>query len=411
MLTGLLLAQLVAERGPLARADRRPAHLGAPGARQRRGRRRRRARRTPPRCGRDVDQARAPSSATAAASLLRASGTEPLVRIMVEAEDEARAAPHRRTRCARACSTPSGRSADPRVALRTCAASSASSAPRTRSGSCSRASSASSTAATTPRASRSRRLTASLWRCRAADGTRSVAALAERCAAAPARTRRRASATRAGRPTARPIEANAHPQVDCAGSIAVIHNGIIENHAALAERLRAAGHTYASGTDTEVLAHLIEDHRAAGLDLPDAVAAALREVTGRLLDRRARRGDAGPDRRGAARLAAHRRARATASTYLASDIPAILEHTRDLVAVEDDQVAVLTAGGLELHDLDGASVDADRAARRLGRGDRRARRAPRLHDQGDLRAARGDPRDARGAARRRRARSSSTSCG
>src|SRR5271169_2803178 len=118
-----------------------------------------------------------------------------------------------------------------------------------------------------------------LWRCRAADGTRSVAALTERCTAAPAGTTTGIGHTRWAT-HGPPIESNAHPQVDCAGGIAVIHNGIVENHAALSERLRAAGHTYVSGTDTEVLAHLVEDHRGAGRSLKDAVAGALREVTG-----------------------------------------------------------------------------------------------------------------------------------
>jgi glutamine---fructose-6-phosphate transaminase (isomerizing) len=193
-----------------------------------------------------------------------------------------------------------------------------------------------------------------LWRCRAADGTRSVAALTERCAAAPAGTATGIGHTRWAT-HGPPIESNAHPQVDCAGGIAVIHNGIVENHAALAERLRAAGHTYVSGTDTEVLAHLVEDHRAAGLSLKESVAASLRQVTGTF-------SIAVVDAATPGQIVAARRVsplvvgRADGVTYLASDIPAILERTRDLVAVEDDQLAVLTAQGLELFDLDGAPV-------------------------------------------------------
>ena len=129
----------------------------------------------------------------------------------------------------------------------------------------------------------------------------------------------------------------------------------MENHAALSERLRAAGHAYVSGTDTEVLAHLVEDHRAAGLSLKDAVAATLREVTGTF-------SIAVVDAATPGQIVAARRVsplvvgRGDGVTYLASDIPAILEHTRDLVAIEDDQLAVLTVGGLELFDLDGAPV-------------------------------------------------------
>jgi len=195
----------------------------------------------------------------------------------------------------------------------------------------------------------------SLWRCRAADGTRSVAALSERCAVAPPGSVTGIGHTRWATHGA-PIEVNAHPQVDCAGDIAVIHNGIVENHAALAERLRGAGHAYASGTDTEVLAHLVEEHRAAGLDLPDAVAATLKEVTGTfsiaVLDA-ATPGMVVASRRVSPLIVG----RGDGVTYLASDIPAILERTRDLVAVEDDQLAILRASGLELRDLDGEPVE------------------------------------------------------
>ena len=193
-----------------------------------------------------------------------------------------------------------------------------------------------------------------LWRARAADGTRSVAALKERCKGAPRDATTGIGHTRWATHGA-PVEANAHPHIDCAGSIAVIHNGIIENHAKLAERLRSTGHSYVSGTDTEVLAHLIEEGRASGLDLPEAVAAALREVTGAfsigVLDA-STPGMVVAARRVSPLIVG----RAPNATYLASDVPAILEHTRDLVAVEDDQVAILTAGGLEIRDLEGRAV-------------------------------------------------------
>src|SRR5688572_18869192 len=73
----------------------------------------------------------------------------------------------------------------------------------------------------------------------------------------------------------RPSEANSHPHVDCSGSLVVVHNGIIENYAALKERLVAEGHHFRSETDTEVIAHLLEGHVRTGLRLPEACRAAL----------------------------------------------------------------------------------------------------------------------------------------
>ncbi|MEK6649435.1 MAG: glutamine--fructose-6-phosphate aminotransferase, partial [Bacteroidota bacterium] len=77
-----------------------------------------------------------------------------------------------------------------------------------------------------------------------------------------------------------PNDVNAHPHADCTGRIAVVHNGIVENYAALKTRLQKHGHVFHSATDTEVLAHLIEDFRKTSPDLFSAVSAALREVTG-----------------------------------------------------------------------------------------------------------------------------------
>src|SRR6185503_14581450 len=68
-----------------------------------------------------------------------------------------------------------------------------------------------------------------------------------------------------------PSESNAHPHLDCSGSVAVVHNGIIENYLPLRQRLLQAGHEFRSQTDTEVIAHLLEDHLADGRDLMEAV--------------------------------------------------------------------------------------------------------------------------------------------
>ncbi len=120
-----------------------------------------------------------------------------------------------------------------------------------------------------------------IWRVRAADGTRSVAELTTRAAdgSAPAVASTGIGHTRwatHGHPTVD----NAHPHLDCTGRLAVIHNGIIENHAALRAELVAGGHTMCSATDTEVVAHLIEGHMAHGLPLAEATRAALGAVRG-----------------------------------------------------------------------------------------------------------------------------------
>src|SRR5882724_6548544 len=146
----------------------------------------------------------------------------------------------------------------------------------------------------------------------------------------------------------RPSEENAHPHTDCEGGLVVVHNGILENYLELKERLRAAGHTFRSQTDTEVLAHLIEHHLKATGRLEAAVRAALREVTGSYALGVVSR--AAPDRLIAAKQGAGSVVvgLGRGEMFIASDIPAILAHTRDVVILEDDDMAVVTAHGVEL---------------------------------------------------------------
>jgi glucosamine--fructose-6-phosphate aminotransferase (isomerizing) len=193
-----------------------------------------------------------------------------------------------------------------------------------------------------------------IWRRRAADGTQSVADLATLTVDAPSSHHAAIGHTRwatHGHPTPE----NAHPHVDCSGRLALVHNGIIENHAELRADLIADGHVMTSATDTEVVAHLIERHMANGLDLTEATRAALRVVRGAFSIAAIHADE--PDTIVAAR-------RSTPLVLgleddvalLASDIPALIGRTRRLFALADDELAVLTPGAISVTTLDGTPV-------------------------------------------------------
>jgi glucosamine--fructose-6-phosphate aminotransferase (isomerizing) len=154
----------------------------------------------------------------------------------------------------------------------------------------------------------------------------------------------------------RPSEDNAHPHTDCSGGLVVVHNGILENYLEIKDRLAADGHTFKSETDTEVLAHLVEHHLRGTRRLDQAVKAALSEVTGSYAVGVVSK-DA-PDRLIAAKHGAGSVVvgLGRGEMFVASDIPAILSHTRDVVILEDNDVAVVTAQGVELTTLDGDPV-------------------------------------------------------
>jgi len=155
----------------------------------------------------------------------------------------------------------------------------------------------------------------------------------------------------------RPTEENAHPHRDCAGKIVVVHNGIIENYLALKEQLQAAGHKFVTETDTEVIAHLVEKHHTGNGAAP--LEEAVRRATGEL--------------RGVfalAILSVHDPHKIVAvrsgppaviglgkdEYFVASDIPALLYHTRDVFALADDEIAVITPEGVRLMDFSGNAV-------------------------------------------------------
>jgi glucosamine--fructose-6-phosphate aminotransferase (isomerizing) len=151
-----------------------------------------------------------------------------------------------------------------------------------------------------------------------------------------------------------PTDANAHPHLDCGGRIAVIHNGIIENFADLRAGLEKRGHTLLSETDTECIAHLIEEH-ADGGDLTDAVRATVKELEGAYaivvlsLDH--------PGRIVGAKVSSPLVVGlGDGETLLASDIPAVLSRTTSVIPVEEGQVVEVTAGGVAFSDFDGTQL-------------------------------------------------------
>jgi glucosamine--fructose-6-phosphate aminotransferase (isomerizing) len=156
----------------------------------------------------------------------------------------------------------------------------------------------------------------------------------------------------------RPSEINAHPHTS--GAVTVVHNGIIENHLALRAELESSGRQFSSETDTEIFAHLIDQALASGAaTLADAVRAALRRVVGTyalvvISDR-------DPERIVAAKNASPLViGLGTTETFLASDVPALLDHTREVIYLEDGDVAEVMRGSATVTDRAGTAVSRPR---------------------------------------------------
>jgi glucosamine--fructose-6-phosphate aminotransferase (isomerizing) len=152
-----------------------------------------------------------------------------------------------------------------------------------------------------------------------------------------------------------PTDRNAHPHQDCTGKVAVIHNGIIENFYTLRAQLEGEGHAFASQTDTECVAHLVEAALAEGLRFPDAVRTALKRLEGSFALAVLHQDDPGVVV-GAKRDLPLVAGRAADENFVASDFAAFLDRTKDGVILEDDQVVVVTPERLEVTDLDGGPV-------------------------------------------------------
>jgi glucosamine--fructose-6-phosphate aminotransferase (isomerizing) len=152
----------------------------------------------------------------------------------------------------------------------------------------------------------------------------------------------------------RPTEENAHPHRDCTGRIVVVHNGIIENYLELKEELQAQGHEFKTETDTEIVAHLVErEMQADGLE--NAVRRALKLMRGMFALVLVSVDD--PEK-----IVAVRNGPPIVvglgqdEFFVASDIPAILAHTRDVVFLGDEEMAVITRSGVSFTDFSGRAV-------------------------------------------------------
>jgi len=151
----------------------------------------------------------------------------------------------------------------------------------------------------------------------------------------------------------RPTEENAHPHRDCKGDIVVVHNGIIENYVALKQQLLAEGHEFHTETDTEVIAHLIEKYSDGTLE--EAVRKAVRDLSGLFALAIVSRLD--PNKIVVVRAGPPAVIGLGDGEYfVASDVPAILSHTRDVLFLADGDIAVLTPDGVRLGDFDGHPV-------------------------------------------------------
>ena len=152
-------------------------------------------------------------------------------------------------------------------------------------------------------------------------------------------------------------EANAHPHISF-GELAVVHNGIIENHDEQRERLRAAGYAFESQTDTEVIAHLVHYHQAQGLDLLAAVQAAVRELVGAYAIAVVSKGDT--NRLIAARMGCPLLVGlGEGENFVASDVSAILQATRRVIFLEEGDTAEVSREQVRVFDQSGAPIERD----------------------------------------------------
>ncbi len=151
-----------------------------------------------------------------------------------------------------------------------------------------------------------------------------------------------------------PTQANAHPHHDCSGQIAIVHNGIIENYEALKAQLIQEGHTFASQTDTEVIAHLIEKFYK-NIPLEEAVAKALKLLVGSFAIGVVSSRE--PDKLVGARLGSPLIVGVgKGENFLASDVPAVLDFTKEVVFLDENEIVILDKDNFKVSSLEGKAI-------------------------------------------------------
>ncbi|WP_308571564.1 glutamine--fructose-6-phosphate transaminase (isomerizing) [uncultured Methanobacterium sp.] len=153
-----------------------------------------------------------------------------------------------------------------------------------------------------------------------------------------------------------PTQENAHPHTDCEGKITVVHNGIIENYKELKDQLVSEGHNFVSQTDTEVIAHLIEKYHKEGLDLEEAMNKAISKLQGSYAFAVISTDE--PNRiLGVRKESPLILGLGDGEYFLASDAPALLQHTRKIIYLADHETFIMDENGITVKDRDGQILD------------------------------------------------------
>ncbi|MCX8059240.1 MAG: glutamine--fructose-6-phosphate transaminase (isomerizing), partial [Spirochaetes bacterium] len=153
-----------------------------------------------------------------------------------------------------------------------------------------------------------------------------------------------------------PSKINSHPQIDCTGDIALVHNGIIENYSSLKKYLQNKGHKFVSETDTEIFAHLIEENYQTTKNMIDAIVLSMKEVVGSYAFAIISKYE--PDKIFACKKGSPLIiGKGKDEMFLASDIAAIIKYTKDIIYVEEEEIVILTKDSFAFYDINKSRIN------------------------------------------------------